>query len=89
MFSLIFLFTLNNTIKPSPELTSNPPINVPIPIIFPVNNSVSITDDAQFGIKPIKHASIGANNLLFDIKFDILSSPINVKACLKLKKQLI
>ena len=81
IFSFKFLFILNNTISPSPEFTSSPPINVPNPITLLTNSSVSITDDAQFGISPISPAIIGPSIGLFKISPARVSFPItcNIK----------
>ena len=67
IFSFRFLFILNNIIIPRPEFTSKPPISVPNPITLLINNSVNITDDAQFGISPISPAKIGPSIGLFKI----------------------
>lgn len=76
IFSFKFLFILNNTIIPSPEFTSSPPISVPSPITLLTNSSVNITEDAQFGISPISPAKIGPSIGLFKIKLAKVSFPI-------------
>lgn len=76
IFSFKFLFILNNTIIPSPEFTSSPPISVPSPITLLTNSSVNITEDAQFGISPISPAKIGPSIGLFKIKLAKVSLPI-------------
>ena len=77
MFSLIFLFILNNTRIPIPEPTSSPPIIDPKLITLLKYNCVIITEPAQFGINPtipdIKGPTIG----IFSIRLDMLSSPTN------------
>ena len=75
MFSFTFLFVLNNTNVPTPAFTKTPVINIGIEIIFSINNSVNITDDAQFGINPISPAIIGPKMKLLLITFEIVSSP--------------
>ena len=75
-FSFKFLFTLNSTNKPTPEFTSKPAIIEPIVIMFSRNNSVKITELAQFGIIPIKDAKIGPTNGVLTNRPAILSSPI-------------
>ena len=76
IFSLIFSFTLNNINIPIPEPTNNPPIIEPTEITFCKYSCVNITDDAQFGIKPTIPAINGPTTGMFNIKFDIFSSPI-------------
>ena len=55
------LLVLNNTSNPTPALTATPDIKTGIEITFSTNNSVNITDEAQFGINPINPAIIGPN----------------------------
>ena len=49
---LLSLF-LNKYIKPNPALTHKPAVKAPKPSPSLKNNSVIITEDEQFGIKPI------------------------------------
>ena len=75
-FSFIFLFILNNTTIPIPAPVSNPDIieaKLTVPSIY---NSVSSTDEAQLGIKPIKLVINGCNIFPSIIIFARLSSPI-------------
>ena len=65
MFSLKFLFCLNNTSKPNPEPDNNPDMQLPNEIIFSRYSSVIAMLDAQFGINPIILDNIGLNILLF------------------------
>ena len=76
IFSFKFLFTLNNTSNPTPAFASNPAIKIEAVIKFSTYNLVIITEDAQFGIKPINPAITGPKILLFIIKLDNVSSPI-------------
>ena len=76
IFSFTFLFVLNNTNSPTPAFTATPDINTGIDITLLINNSVKITDEAQFGINPIKPATIGPNITFLLIKCAIVSSPI-------------
>ena len=76
MFCLIPLFVLNNTASPTPAPTNVPEIIVEIEITFSKYICVNITDDAQFGIKPINPDKIGPNIGLFCKKLEICSSPI-------------
>ena len=69
---------MKSTNSPTPALTATPEINIGIEITFSINNSVKITDEAQFGINPINPAITGPNITLLLIKCDILSSPINL-----------
>ena len=61
---------------PRPELTSRPQTKAPNERFPPTNNSVSRSDDAQLGIKPIIEVNKGAKQRLADIKLEKLSSPI-------------
>lgn len=61
----MFLLDLNNTNTPTPELVKSPEINELNDMAFPINNSVKITEEAQFGINPINEVIKGANMLLF------------------------
>ena len=76
IFSLTPLFVLNNTASPTPAPTNSPAIIVPTDIIFSKYICVIITDEAQFGIKPIKPDIIGPNIGLSSIKLAMVSSPI-------------
>ena len=53
-FSFFTLFTLNKIKIPIPEFTNKPAIIPPTLMIFPRYNCVNMTEEAQFGIKPIK-----------------------------------
>lgn len=64
MFSLIFLFCLNNINNPNPEPVRSPEMQLPKGIIFSRYNCVIITLDAQLGIKPIRLDIMGLNILL-------------------------
>ena len=70
------MFTLNSINNPNPEFTNKPPIIVPIAIIFSKYISVRITELAQFGISPIKHAINAPITGMSDIMLAIFSSPI-------------
>ena len=59
IFCFKFLFILNNTNRPVPAFANKPPINEPKLMIFDRYNSVILTDEAQFGIRPISAATIG------------------------------
>ena len=72
-FSLKFLFVLNNTNSPTPAFTATPDINTGIAITFSTNNSVNITDDAQFGINPTNPAIIGPNMIFLKDAKDIFA----------------
>ena len=74
----MFLFVLNSTNNPTPAFTATPEIKIGIEITFSINNSVIITEDAQFGINPISPAIIGPNITFLLIKCAIVSSPIYV-----------
>ena len=76
MFSLIPLFVLNNTASPTPAPTNKPAIIVPTEMIFSKYICVIITDEAQFGIRPINPEMIGPNIGLSSINEAIVSSPI-------------
>ena len=53
-FSFRFLLTLNNTARPTPELTNKPAIKVPSVITFDTYSSLITIEEAQLGINPIK-----------------------------------
>ena len=65
IFSFLFLFVLNNTNIPIPAPVKSPDIKDANEIALLKNNSVSITDEAQFGISPIKLVKNGASILSF------------------------
>ena len=71
----MFLFILNSISNPAPDPTNRPAINDPKFIIPDRYNSVIITEEAQFGIKPINDAITGSKIELSDIKFFNVSSP--------------
>ena len=68
-FSFKFLFCLNNTNSPTPELDKSPDIQLPKVITLLKYNSVIIMLEAQLGIKPIIEVIIGVRILLVLIKF--------------------
>ena len=76
IFSFKFLFTLNNTISPTPALTNKPAINVATVIKPSKYNWVIITEAAQFGISPTIPAITGPKIGLLEIKIESVSSPI-------------
>ena len=59
IFSFMFLFVLNNTASPTPAPVSKPDIMLAADITFSRYIFVKITDAAQFGIRPIRLATIG------------------------------
>lgn len=59
--SFLSLFFVSKTNNPKPPAEDNPAINEPKLIVCLINNIVSITDIAQFGIKPIIDAKIGCS----------------------------
>lgn len=74
-FSFIFLFDLNNTRIATPLPVSNPDITEAKFIELLKYNSVSITLDAQLGIKPIKLVMNGDIIVSFNNSFGRYSSP--------------
>ena len=74
-FSFIFLFDLNNTRIATPLPVSNPDITEAKFIELLKYSSVSITLDAQLGIKPIKLVMNGDISVSFSNSFDKYSSP--------------
>ena len=77
IFSFWLWFTLNSTSNPTPAFTSNPPIIIGNENIFDKYSSVKATDDAQFGISPIRHAINILNIGSFAVREYSVSSPIN------------
>ena len=76
IFSLIFLFDLNNTKIPIPEPTNKPAIIEPKVIKLFKYNSVIITEPAQFGINPTNAETNIPTKGTLAITFAILSFPI-------------
>ena len=76
----MFLFVLNNTASPTPAPVSNPDIMLAADITFSRYIFVKITDAAQFGIRPIRLATIGPKIFWFNSKLAIFSSPIKYTA---------
>ena len=75
VFGQIFLFDLNNIIIATPLPVSNPAIVDDSDSMLFKYNSVITTDDAQFGINPIKLVKNGVNILLLLNKLLNNSSP--------------
>lgn len=75
IFSLIFLFDLNNTRRAAPLLESNPDNNDARDMALFKYNSVMITLAPQFGISPIKHVINEPNIVFLRSNLDRYSSP--------------
>ena len=56
-FSRRRLFVLNSTSRPSPEPESSPASAGPAPIMPSIYRCVIMTDEAQFGIRPMSAAA--------------------------------